>query len=120
MQNNDEINNLSKIGIYDLLKVKNPKQFHLKESIRNINRSIELLKISQRDLLTTPFSKNKRLNTAIVHEVGKQLHDACWNLLSLSESISKLATIKQNTGPLTDNALTQLLDDIQNGCNDII
>ncbi len=120
MQNNDEKNNLSKIGIYDLLKVKNPKQFHLKESIRNINRSIELLKISQRDLLGTPFSRNKKVNKAIVHEIGKQLDNACWYLLSLSETISKLATIKQNSGPLTDHALTQLLDEIQNGGEDII
>ena len=120
MENKLENKNLSDIRIYDLLKIKNPKSFHLKESVRNLLIAMDQVKAAQRDLLCTPFHKNKLLNKEIVNEIGTQLNNVCWNLLSLGEAIGKLQTIKQNAGILTDKALTQLLDELQNGGGDII
>jgi hypothetical protein len=52
------------------------------------------------------------LNKKIVNEIGSQLDNVCWNLLSLGEAIGKLQTIKQNAGMLTDNALNELLNEL--------
>jgi len=112
MEKSESKSNLSDIRIYDLLKIKNPKSFHLKESVRNLLIAMDQVKAAQRDLLCTPFGKNKLLNKKIVIEIGSQLDNVCWNLLSLAEAIGKLQTIKQNAGILTDNALTQLLDEL--------
>jgi len=120
MEKSESKSNLSDIRIYDLLKIKNPRSFHLKESVKNILKSMELVEVARRDLLSTPFTKNKKTNTAIVQEVERQLDNVCWNLLALGESISKLQTIKQNCGILTDNALNELLDGLQGGGEDII
>ncbi len=114
MQNQSEKDNLSSIGIYDLMKVKNPKRFHLTESRKKITTSIELLTASQRDLLTTPFYKHKKANMAIVAQIDRELNNAIWYLLNLGEALAKFETIKQSAGSLTDDALNSLLDELQN------
>ncbi|HCY77745.1 MAG TPA: hypothetical protein DHV28_17680 [Ignavibacteriales bacterium] len=113
MQKNDERTNLSDVKIYDLLKVKNPRKFHLTESRKKIITSIELLTASRRDLLSTPFSKNKRANKAITDAISRDIDSAIWHLLSVGEAIGKLDSIKQNGGPLTDIALKSLLDELE-------
>lgn len=120
MEKFEENKNLSETRIYDVLKVKNPKEFHLKAAARNIIKALDQVETARRDLLSTPFSKNKRANRAIVNEISKQLYNVSWNLLSLGEAAQKLLAIKQNGGIVTDNALSQLLDELQNGSEEII
>jgi len=113
MQQSLERTNLSNLRIYTLLGVKHPKKFHLTESQKKIITSIELLTASRRDLLSTPFNKNKRANKVIVDAIAHDIDSAIWHLLSVGEAIGKLNSIKQNGGPLTDIALKSLLDELE-------
>jgi len=114
MEKKFEKTNLSNVGIYSLLGVKNPKKFHLTESRKKIITSIELLGAAKRDLLTTPFYKHKKANMAIVAQIERELNNAIWYLLNLGEALAKFETIKQSAGSLTDDALNSLLDELQN------
>jgi len=114
MQENNERNNLSEIRIYDLLKVRNPKKFHIEQAKNNIAKSIDLIRIAQIDLTSIQFPKNKKINRSIVKELTQQLHNANWFLLSLLEAISTYQTIKQSQTWLSNEDLKNLFERLQN------
>lgn len=114
MNTQDEKSNLSNIRIYDLLKVKNPKKFHINEAKKKIAEAIDSIRTAQIDLSSIQFPKNKRINRAIVKELSQQLHNTNWFLLSLLEAISTYQNIKQNQNWLTNGDLNKLLESLRN------
>lgn len=114
MDNLEQKNNLSETRIYDLLKVKNPKKFHIDEAKNKIAGAIDSIRTAQIDLSSIQFPKNKRINRAIVKELSQQLHNTNWFLLSLLEAISTYQNIKQNQNWLTNGDLNKLLESLRN------
>lgn len=114
MDNLEEKNNLSETRIYDLLKVKNPKKFHIEQAKNNISKSIDLIRLAQKDLSLILFPKNKKINRLIIQELNKQLHNTSWYLLNLLEAVSTYQNIKQNQNWLSNDDLKNLFESLQN------
>ena len=105
---------LSTTRIYDILKVKDAKKFHLGEAKKNIVKALESVRIAQIDLNSIQFAKNKKLNRSIIKELSQQLGNTSWFLLSLLEAVSAYQQIKQNASWLSNDELKKLLEKLRN------
>ena len=96
MQTEDEKNKLSKIGIYDLLKVKNPRRFHIEAVKKNISQSIDLLKIASKDLQSTPYKRFAYANEVVAKELDNKIRNTLWQLVAVLECTDEFLNMRQS------------------------
>lgn len=102
----------SNLNIYKVLKIRNPKKYHLKLSQEKINEALRLIEEVKNNLKSTPFKNNKSANRKIISELVKQLDTVMWNLVYLNEGISRLANLRQTPGWIHQQDYERLLKDL--------
>jgi hypothetical protein len=96
MQESENKNNLSKIGIYDLLRIKNPRRFHIEAVKKNISQSIDLLKIASKDLQSTPYKIFAYANEMVAKELDNKVRNTIWQLVAILESTDEFLSMRQS------------------------
>ena len=96
MQNKNENNNLSDIGIYEFLNIKNPRRFHIEAVKKNISLSIDLLRVASKDLQFIPYKRFAYANEMVAKEIDNKVRNTIWQLVAILESTDEFLNMRQS------------------------